>query len=106
MQALYLEGYGAAGADNSSADNSSADNSSADSQNADSQCKALLSGEDGRSSEYPAFQIYLTPEGLALWPGFLPHAAGACAEVVTVPYARLRKFADPQGAYFRTVYLR
>ena len=96
VQALYLEGYGAA----------SADSSSADSQNADSQCKALLSGEDGRSSEYPAFQIYLTPKGLALWPGFLPHVAGACAEVVTVPYAMLRKFADLQGTYFRTVYLR
>jgi hypothetical protein len=45
----------------------------------------------------PSFQDSPDPHGLAL-PGFLPHVAGACAEVVTVvPYAMLRKFADPRG---------
>jgi hypothetical protein len=86
VQALYLAAYGADGSD--------------------SECRALLSGEDGRSSEYPAFQMYLTTKGLALWPGFLPHVAGACAEVVTVSYATLRSLANPRSPYFRTLYSR
>jgi hypothetical protein len=49
--------------------------------------------------------VYLTRSGLALWPS-LPHAVYACSELVTVPYARLRKFADPRSIYFREVYLR
>ena len=86
VQALYLGGYGSTGAD--------------------SECRALLSGEDGRSSEYPAFQTYLTSRGLALWPGFLPHVALGCAEVVTVPYASIRSLADARSPYFRSLYPR
>jgi hypothetical protein len=49
--------------------------------------------------------IYLTQSGLALWPN-LNHATYACSELVTVPYARLRTFAEPASVFFREVYPR
>ncbi|WP_407538252.1 hypothetical protein Q0M94_09000 [Deinococcus radiomollis] len=58
------------------------------------------------SAEYDNYTFYLTPSGLALWPTYLPHVAGACAEVVTVPYARIRTLADPKSGYFTDVYPR
>ena len=58
------------------------------------------------SSEYDNYALYLTRQGLALWPTYLPHVAGACAEVVTVPYAQLRPLADPKSPYFRDLYPR
>ena len=57
-------------------------------------------------SEYDNYTLYLTAEGLALWPTYLPHVAGACAEAVTVPYAKLRALADPKSVYFRDLYSR
>ncbi len=58
------------------------------------------------SSEYDNYTLYLTAEGLSLWPTYLPHVAGACAEAVTVPYAKLRALADPKSVYFRDLYSR
>ncbi len=72
----------------------------------DSECRDAVSGEDGRTSEYPSFQLYLTSSGLALWPGFLPHVVLACAEPVTVPYVSLRSSANVGSPYFRDVYPR
>ena len=58
------------------------------------------------STEYDNYTLYLSAKGLALWPSYLPHVVQACAEVVTVPYARLRTLADPKSVYFRDLYSR
>ncbi|MFC4455882.1 hypothetical protein [Deinococcus sonorensis] len=70
----------------------------------DAECREALGSEDGRSSEYASFQLYLTRQGLAVWPGFLPHVILACAETVTLPYARLRPLANTAHPAFRDVY--
>ena len=58
------------------------------------------------SPEYDNYTLYLSARGLALWPTYLPHVASACAEVVTVPYAKLRALANPKSPYFHDLYSR
>ncbi|WP_424950065.1 hypothetical protein [Deinococcus sp.] len=58
------------------------------------------------SGEYDNYTLYLDAKGLTLWPTYLPHVAMACAEAVTVPYARLRALADPKSPYFHDLYPR
>lgn len=69
------------------------------------ECLDMISVQEV-STEYDNYTLYLTRQGLALWPTYLPHVAGACAEVVTVPYAQLRPLADPKSLYFRDLYPR
>ena len=90
LQKLYLAGYPKDGAD--------ADGNSAE-------CLDVISTPE-ISTEYDNYTLYLTRAGLAMWPTYLPHVAGACAEVVTVPYASLRPLADPKSVYFRDLYSR
>ena len=83
-QALYLAGYP---------------------KDADPECLDTVSAPV-IGSEYDNYMLYLTARGLALWPTYLPHVVGACAEVVTVPYSRLRVLADSGSLYFRDLYSR
>ena len=56
-------------------------------------------GADGCAdalSDGTEFLLWPTPEGLAMEP-ILPHAIDACADQVTVPYARLAKKLSPAG---------
>lgn len=55
---------------------------------------------DSRGSEYT---WYLTKNGLALFPNFLPHVAYACAEEVVVPYAALDEYANQSSPYLKTL---
>ena len=86
LQALYLAAYPSGG------------------DTAD--CRDLLASAEGRAGDPLPYELYLTRAGLAVWPNFLPHVALACAEVVTVPYAKLRALANSAGASFRDLYPR
>lgn len=69
------------------------------------ECLDMISVQEV-SPDYDNYTQYLTRQGLALWPTYLPHVAGACAEVVTVPYSKLKALADPKSPYFRDLYPR
>ncbi|SMB95386.1 hypothetical protein [Deinococcus hopiensis] len=64
----------------------------------DGECRQVL------AEMSPEFTAHLTPAGLAVTPNGLPHVVFACAETVTLPFARLRTYADPRGPYFRELY--
>ncbi|WP_407570091.1 hypothetical protein [Deinococcus altitudinis] len=73
----------------------------------DAECRDEVAGAVGNDTEYGfPYALYLTRQGLAVWPNYLPHVTSACAEVVTVPYASLRTLADPKSVYFRDLYPR
>ncbi|WP_456830807.1 hypothetical protein [Deinococcus sp. UYEF24] len=73
----------------------------------DAECRDEVAGGDGSDTEYGfPYALYLTPQGLAVWPNYLPHVSTACAEVVTIPFAKLRSLADPKSVYFRDLYSR
>ncbi|WP_425145475.1 hypothetical protein [Deinococcus sp.] len=69
-------------------------------------CDGYFDGKEPSSSDDALFQVFLTPRGLTIWPGFVPHVAAVCAEEVTLPYAALRRYADPAGVYFKDLYPR
>jgi len=72
-----------------------------------SECQDELAGDEGKDTEYGfPYALYLTKQGLAVWPNYLPHVALACAEVVTLPYSSLRGLANPKSPYFRDLYSR
>lgn len=65
------------------------------------ECREVLGGRDS-----PSYTASLTPGGVQLIPDDLPHVVQACADPVTVPYARLRDLSDPSGPYFHDFYPR
>lgn len=73
LQALYLARY-------------PTDDNSADA----TECRDALAGNDGKDTEYGfPYALYLTRQGLAVQPNYLPHVAAGCAEVITLPYTDL-----------------
>gem|GEM_PF-2172237 len=71
------------------------------------ECRDELAGDEGRDTEYGfPYALYLTRQGLAVWPNYLPHVTLACAEVVTLSYSSLRGLANPKSPYFRDLYPR
>jgi hypothetical protein len=75
-------------------------------EDADQECRSSFGGREPVSPGDALFTEYLTSRGLAIWPNFVPHVALACAEVVTLPFAGIRTFADQGGPYFRAIYPR
>lgn len=74
------------------------------SEGADQECASLIQTSAEPNSPYPQFAAWLIPQGLNLVPNFLPHVAGACAEVVTLGYAQLRPLANLKSVYAAELY--
>lgn len=71
------------------------------------ECRDELAGDDGKDTEYGfPYALYLTRQGLAVQPNYLPHVAAGCAETVTLPYSTLRALANLKSPYFHDLYPR